>query len=163
LRTVASAAILPCAPRKKEFDMDVLPISLTIAGAAALLNLWLGVRVTQLRARHGVSIGDGGNQAVATRMRAHANFIEYAPLFLILLALVELARGSETWLWALAILFVLGRLAHAFGMDRKAPNALRMGGMLATWIPLVILAGYALAIPYIERGTPTDSVTFASG
>ncbi len=142
--------------------METLPITLTIAGAAALLNLWLSARVSRLRMRHKVSIGDGGNELVATRMRAHANFTEYTPLFLILLGLIELARGSQTWLWALAILFVLGRLAHAFGMDRPAPTALRIGGMLATYVPLLALAGYALALPYLERGRTESSVTFAA-
>ncbi len=130
--------------------MYTLPITLTIAGAAALLNLWLSLRVSRLRMRHKVSIGDGGNALVETRMRAHANFTEYAPLFLILLGLIELSRGSQTWLWAVAIAFVLGRIAHAFGMDRPAPNPLRIGGMVLTYLPLLILAGYALAIPYTE-------------
>ena len=130
--------------------MNMLPITLTIAGAAALLNLWLGARVSQLRIRDKVSIGDGGNQAVAARMRAHANFVEYAPFFLILLGLVELARGPQTWLWGIGILFVLGRLMHPFGMDRPAPNPLRMGGTILTWLTLIGLAIYALAIPYME-------------
>ena len=39
--------------------MDVLTITLTIAGAAALLNLWLGMRVSQLRIRDMVSVGVG--------------------------------------------------------------------------------------------------------
>ncbi len=130
--------------------MDVLTITLTIAGAAALINLWLSVRVSRLRYRHKVSIGDGGKEEVETGMRAHANFVEYTPIFLILLALVELARGSETWLWALGIVFVLGRLAHPFGMERPAPNALRAGGMIATYTPIAIIAAYALSIPYTE-------------
>jgi len=130
--------------------MDVLTITLTTAGAAALLNLWLGARVSQLRIRAKVSIGDGGNPAVATRMRAHANFAEYTPIFLILLGLVELARGTQTWLWGVGILFVLGRLMHPFGMDRPAPNALRMGGTLLTWLTMLGLAAYALVIPYTE-------------
>jgi uncharacterized membrane protein YecN with MAPEG domain len=130
--------------------MQTLPITLTIAGAAALLNLWLGARVSQLRWRHKVALGTGGKEIVEKRMRAHANFVEYAPFFLILLGLVELARGSQTWLWAVAIAFVLGRLAHAFGMDRPAPNALRISGMLLTWAALLILAVYALSIPYTE-------------
>ena len=128
-----------------------LPITLTIAGAAALINIWLGARVSQLRLRDKVSIGDSGNQAVACRMRAHANFIEYTPLFLILLALVELSQGSETWLWGVAIVYILARLAHPFGMDRPAPNPLRMGGIIVTWAVLVGLAAYALAIPYLTR------------
>ena len=142
--------------------MDMLPITLTIAGALALINLWLSARVSRLRWSQRVSIGDGGNELVRTRMRAHANFVEYAPLFLILLALIEMASGSETWLWAVAILFVLGRLAHAFGMDRAAPNPLRIGGMIATYAPLVVLALYALAIPYLERGRAADSISYAA-
>lgn len=142
--------------------MQTLPITLTIAGALALINLWLSVRVSRLRWSQKVSIGDGGKEVVMTRMRAHANFSEYAPLFLILLGLIELARGPETWLWATAILFVLGRLAHAFGMDRPAPNALRIGGMIATYTPMVVLAVYALAIPYLERDAVTPSYAAAS-
>jgi uncharacterized membrane protein YecN with MAPEG domain len=138
----------------------ILPITLTIAGAAALINLWLGFRVSQLRWRHKVSIGDGGNSAVSTRMRAHSNFVEYTPFFVILLALIELARGSETWLWAAAILFILARLAHAFGMDRPAPNALRVAGAAVTWLVLLGLAVYALYLPYAQRSLPAP-VTYA--
>lgn len=132
----------------------VLPITLTIAGAAALLNIWLGLRVSLLRRRFKVSIGHGGKTGIATRMRAHANFIEYAPFFLILLALVEAARGSATWLWLVAILFILGRLAHAFGMDREGAHPLRVVGIVVTWGCLLGLAAYALAIPYMERAKP---------
>ena len=88
-------------------------------------------------------------------MRAHANFVEYTPFFLILLALIELARGPQQWLWAVSILYILGRLAHAFGMDRKAPNPLRVGGMVVTWAVLLGLAAYALTIPYFDRPRPS--------
>ena len=139
----------------------LLPITLTIAAAAALINVWLGMRVSQLRLRHKVSLGDAGDSRVTCRMRAHANFVEYTPFFLILLALVELARGPELWLWGAAILYILARLAHPFGMDRPAPNALRVGAMLVTWIVLVGLAVYALSIPYLDRGRPAP-VTYAA-
>lgn len=141
--------------------MMTLPITLTIAAAAVLINIWLGARVSQLRIRHKVSIGDAGDDRVACRMRAHANFVEYTPLFLILLGLIELARGSQTWLWGVAILYILARLAHPFGMDRPAPNPLRAGGTMVTWAVLLGLALYALAIPYLDRGRPA-SITFAA-
>jgi uncharacterized membrane protein YecN with MAPEG domain len=128
----------------------MLPITLTIAGAAALMNVWLGLRVSMLRRLHKVSIGDGGRNDVATRMRAHSNFIEYAPFFLILLALVELARGSATWLWAVGILFILGRLLHPFGMDRPGASGMRVAGIVITWACLLGLAAYALTVPYLE-------------
>lgn len=122
----------------------ILPITLTIAAAAALLSIWMGWRVSQLRLRHKVSIGDEGNVQVAARMRAHANYAEYTPFFLILLALVELALGSEGWLWGVAILYILARIAHAFGMDRRGTNPARVGGVLVTWLVLAGLAGAAI-------------------
>ena len=141
--------------------LDTLPISLTIAGAAALINVWLGTRVSQVRLSDKVSVGDGGNPRVACRMRAHANFVEYTPFFLILLALVELARGPAMWLWGVAILYVLARLAHPFGMDRPAPNKIRVGAMVVTWLVLIGLALYALSIPYLDRARPAP-VTYAA-
>ncbi|HLL30783.1 MAG TPA: MAPEG family protein [Allosphingosinicella sp.] len=131
----------------------ILPITLTIAGAAALLNIWLARRVGQIRISDKISIGDGGNQALAARMRAQANFVEYTPFFLILLALIELGVGSRTWLWVVAVVYILGRIAHAFGMGRPQPDRLRlrMIGIIVTFLVLLGLALYAIALPYLHR------------
>lgn len=138
--------------------MTTLPITLTIAGAAGLVNLWLAIRVLGVRVKHKVMMGDGGNPAMLTRMRAQANFVEYAPFILILLGLVELSLGSQTWLWFVGIAFILARLAHGFGMDRAAPNALRAGGAITTWLLLLGLAGLAIAIPYLEMMPPKPTM-----
>ena len=141
--------------------MTTLPITLTIAGAAALMNVWLGLRVSLLRRRLKVSVGDGGQDAVATRMRAHSNYVEYTPFFLILLAAVELAAGSGTWLWLVAILYILGRIAHAFGMDRQGANMLRVVGISITWLCLLGLAAYAIVLSYQGRREPSPAVGYA--
>src|SRR3546814_3299217 len=78
--------------------MIILPISLTIAAGAALLNLWLALRVGRVRTKEKVFIGDGGNDLLTRRMRAHSNFVENTAFVLILLALVELGFGSSIWL-----------------------------------------------------------------
>lgn len=132
----------------------ILPITLTIAAAAALLNIWLALRIGRLRLARKISIGHGNDPLVETRMRAHSNFVEYTPFFLILLALIELARGSQTWLWLVAILYILARIAHAFGMERPAPNPFRAGGAIITTFVLIGLAGYALSIPYMAKPKP---------
>ena len=131
--------------------MTLLPITLTIAGACGLLALWLAFRVSQLRLRHKVSVGDAGNDALLARMRAHANFTEYAPLFLLLLGVLELAHGSALWHWIGGALFVLSRVAHPLGMDRPAPNILRAGGIGLTWLCLGAFAVMALASPYLLK------------
>ncbi|HEV2865901.1 MAG TPA: MAPEG family protein [Allosphingosinicella sp.] len=136
--------------------MLILPITLTIAGAAAILHVWLSIRVSRLRRQHHISIGDNDNMAVRTRMRAHANFAENVPIMLVLLAAIELGTGGSLWLWGAAILFILARIAHAFGMDRPAPNALRLAGVAISWLVLLVLAGWAILLAYqsppIHRG-----------
>jgi uncharacterized protein len=141
----------------------ILPITLTIAGAATLINIWLASRTGRIRVAHHISIGDGGNELLTTKMRAHSNFIEYTPFFLILLGLVELAQGSPLWLWIVAILYIFGRIVHVFGMDRPAPNPMRMGGIIVTLLTLLGLALYAIAIPYLERVRPADVHYASSG
>ena len=139
----------------------ILPITLTLAGAAALLNIWMGARVGQMRRAHKVSVGDGGAQPLIARMRAQANFVEYTPFFLILVALIELAKGSPVWLWIVGIAFILGRIAHVFGMDGKPGNRLRTIGILSTALILIGLAAYAISLPYLDAARPA-SITYAA-
>jgi uncharacterized membrane protein YecN with MAPEG domain len=131
--------------------MTVLAITLTTAAAAALINIWIAARIGTLRRRFGIVIGDGGNPALIARMRAHSNFVEYAPFFLILLGLVELAVGQSPWLWVAAIAFILGRILHVFGMDRQTVNPLRNAGIGLSLLSLLALAIYAIAIPYLRK------------
>jgi uncharacterized protein len=126
----------------------IMPITLTIAGAAAILHVWLSLRVSRLRRPLKVAFGDGGNEILLRRMRAHSNFAENMPLFLILLALLEFATGGDLWLWGAAILFVLARIAHAFGMDRPGANPLRVGGIAISWAVLLGLGFYAIFLAY---------------
>lgn len=128
----------------------ILPITLTVAGAAALINIWLMIRVGQVRNSEKVSIGDGGNENVIRRMRAHSNYVESAPFVLILVGLVELASPiSPTWLWIVGGLYLLGRVAHGIGMDDGKFGKGRMIGTLVTILVLLGLGVYAITIPYL--------------
>jgi hypothetical protein len=134
-----------------------------MAAAAILLNIWLAQRVGAVRRAHKVSIGDGGIEPLTARMRAQANFIEWTPFFLILLAGIELAEGQPLWLWAVSALFVVARILHAFGMDRKPGNRLRMIGMVTTVIILLGLAVYAIVLVYqdqLARARPVPHITY---
>ncbi len=126
----------------------ILPITLTIAAALTILNVGLAFHVVRRRFAGRVLMGTGGDPLMESRTRAQANLVEYAPFFLILLALLELAGAAPFWLWVAGVAFVLARLAHAFGMARPAPNPFRAGGAMATWALLVLLAGWAVTIAY---------------
>lgn len=121
-----------------------LPVTLTIAAGAALVNIWLMIRCGQARTREKVSVGDGGNEFVIRRMRAHANFVESAPFVLILLAALEATGGTNGWLWGLGILYIVGRLAHGLGMDGGTFGKGRAVGITITLLVMLGLAGWAL-------------------
>lgn len=126
----------------------LLPITLTFAAACALLNMWLAIRCARFRVKDKILHGDAGNGLLAKRMRAHANFVEYTPIVLILFALVEMAAGASLWLWIGALVYVVARVAHAFGMDADKPTLWRAGGALLTWGVMLVMAGVALSIAY---------------
>ncbi|WP_411338657.1 MAPEG family protein [Sphingopyxis sp. J-6] len=131
--------------------MIMLPISLTIAAGAALLNLWLTVRVGRVRKQEKIFVGDGGNEAVIRRMRAHSNFVENTAFVLILLALIELGIGSSLWLWGAGALYLVGRILHALGMD-----GMRWGRMAGTIITILTQLGLAITALVAVYLTPVS-------
>jgi uncharacterized membrane protein YecN with MAPEG domain len=136
----------------------MLPITLVTAGAAAILNLWLGLRTGAVRSKAQVYVGDGGNEALIRRMRAHANFVEYAPFIVMLIGLIEFTTGTSVWLWVASVLFVVARLAHPIGMDGLRPA--RMAGTLITFALLLGLGIYAVTLPFLTA--PVRSVPAVS-
>jgi len=128
----------------------LLPTTLCLAAAAAILNLWISIRVGQMRHAIKVSVGDGGDERLLRRMRAHANFIENTPLVLILIAAVELSGKGGAWLAVVGGLYILGRVCHALGMDGGAIEKLRGVGTLVTMLTQL---GLAIAAVLIAIGT----------
>ncbi len=120
----------------------LLQTTLCLAAAAAVINFWLGWRCGAVRSAAKISIGDGGNDQLVRRMRAQANFIEQVPLTLILFGLVEAAGKNSWWLTLLGALFMLGRVAHGFGMDDmfKPGRAIGMVTGMVLQLVLVVLA-----------------------
>ncbi len=132
--------------------MTFLPITLLAVGLAAIVNIWLAIRCGQVRVREKVDVGDGGNDAMVRRMRAHSNYVENTPFFLLLVAVIELAKGSgnPTWLYYVVVAFFVARIAHAFGMDGWKPG--RPIGMSVTLLAQLGLGVFAL---YTAYTTPT--------
>lgn len=84
------------------------------------------------------SIGDAGDEILRRRIRAFGNLIEYAPMCVILLALLENTSAPANLLWSVSGLVVFGRLIHALGMllmQNPAPRAL---GMAMTYAGMLI-------------------------
>jgi uncharacterized membrane protein YecN with MAPEG domain len=122
-----------------------LPTSLGFAGALSLVNLWLAYRCVRIRLNGPGGVGDLGIPSLLARMRAHANFVEYTPFVLILMALLEYAGGSRAWLQGLGAVYLVGRIVHAFGIERPK-FTMQLIGALVTWAVLLALAVWALRL-----------------
>ena len=75
-------------------------------------------------------------------VRAHGNFSEYVPLFLILLYISESVElVSFNYLLIICLVFSYGRVAHAICFAFFDHNPfLRISGMLCTYISLALLS-----------------------
>jgi len=86
---------------------------------AGLLVLWFLVLAWRVIGRrgHGISLGDGGDPAMLRVIRGHANFAEYVPLALLLMAMLELCNFSAYVLHGLGAMLLIGRLLHGYALS----------------------------------------------
>ena len=88
--------------------------------------------------------GDGGNEGLQKRIRAQANFAEYVPFALLLVALLEARGAGPVFVYLLLIVLLVARTAHPIGM--LAPKnsvqqfGCRGGGIIATFSVMVVTA-----------------------
>lgn len=113
------------------------------AALAALLIVALARNVISLRREYKVPLGDGGHQDLLAAIRAHANAVEYLPMGLLLLLLLELSQSPAWLIHLLGSLFIIGRLIHANGVS-KANISRRIIGMQFTIWLLIFMAVFNL-------------------
>ena len=105
------------------------------AGVLAIFFFLLSLRVISVRNR--VSLGDGGDTVVLRRMRGHANFAEYVPLILLMMAFLEYQHLAIWQLHAVGTLLVLARLLH--GISLSFTQQWRFGRFFGTLLTLTLL------------------------
>ncbi len=127
-------------------------VTITTAGLCGLILLVLSFRVVRVRVNGKVSLGDGGDPLLLGRIRAQANFAEYVPIILILIGLIETARGTSPAIGIIGIGLVLFRIAHAVGLAMPSPNAARVTGTLGTFVILAVTSVWALVISAHAHG-----------
>ena len=114
-------------------------------GLFGLLLIFLSMRVSLVRRDMQVSLGDGENEILQRRIRAHGNFVEFAPIGLLLLALAEHTGMGTLFIHLFGIVLLAGRVAHAYGISQEQePFIFRMAGMLATLGVIAILSLYCI-------------------
>ena len=122
-----------------------LAVTSLYAALLGLLFVPFTARVGIYRLRNKISLGDGGDPELLKRVRGQANFVETVPIALILIALMELAGASATWLHALGVLLVGSRISHYLqitGFIR--PLVFRGGAIVATLLVYLIASLWLL-------------------
>ncbi len=112
--------------------MNTIHLTLLFAGLCALLQCALTVLVIGHRVQVRVNLMEGGDQVLLRRIRAHGNFTETVPMALILMGLLELRGLQSSWLRALGICLLLGRVLHAISLLTNGAMWGRQAGMVLT-------------------------------
>jgi len=117
----------------------------------ALIALWmvvLSLRVAQTRRKYVVSLGDGGHDELNVRMRGFGNLIEYAPIALLILLLLELQSVSAMWLHIYGGVFLVLRVIHPLALygQTKPTKLQKLGRMISAGGTMLLLLVGAVAL-----------------
>ncbi len=122
-------------------------VTLLYGGLLGLLIAALGVNVTRLRVKFKVGVdGAPPPKPLLFAIRAHGNAIEWTPVLLLLLLLVELAGGASLWLHLAGGTLFLGRTLHALGLLTKLRTT--VPGIVLSWGVAFWLPGWALVLHF---------------
>ncbi len=112
----------------------------------SLFYIFLSMRVGYMRGSPVMKLFFKMNEEVTEEklnrnIRAHGNFSEYVPIYLLLLLVSELVGvGSSSYILIASLIFTYGRIAHAICFAFFDHNPfLRISGMLTTYVGIVML------------------------
>ena len=127
--------------------MNSIPLTSLFASIFTIIYLFLSFRIGYFRGSPVMKLIFKMDKTVSDiklerNIRAHGNFSEYVPLFIILLFIFEnINLASYNYLLIICLIFSYGRIAHAlcFAFYKHNPF-LRISGMLCTYLGLGILS-----------------------
>ena len=127
--------------------MNNIPLTSIFASLFTIFYLFLSFRIGYLRGSPVMKLIFRMDKKVPTtkldrNVRAHGNFSEYVPLFLILLYIFEsVDLISFKYLLIICLVFSYGRVAHAICFAFYDHNPfLRISGMVSTYLGLALLS-----------------------
>jgi len=128
--------------------MEIISITPIYVALIALWMVYLAVRVAQGRGKFSVSLGDGGNEDLNVRVRGFGNLIEYAPMALLILLLLELQGLPDLWLHIYGGVLVVLRIIHPLALfGQTTPTKMqRLGRMVSAGGTLLLLLIGAAAL-----------------
>ena len=111
----------------------------TYAALLAFFYIYLSFNVIKVRRAEQISLGDNGNATLQRAVRAHANFMEYVPIALILLFLAEYQGLASHYCHILGSALLIGRVFQNLGIVEKSLKY-RQIGTIATFLVIIVSA-----------------------
>lgn len=112
------------------------------------LYLYLSFLVIQQRRKYHLPYLTNEDKVFISRFRAHANFAEYVPLTLILMAIAIAFQMHYLFLLLMMLALIIARCCHAYGlikMERENRFNYRFYSVSTTFTIMAILAIYNMA------------------
>ena len=124
-------------------------ITALYASILAALMIWLSIQVIKQRRSAKVAYADGGVNALQVARSAQGNAMDYIPITLFLMAMVDF-NGASPWLIHPAgVVFIIGRLMHAKSVLAGKLKG-RITGMKLTFLVMAVLI--VLNLVYLPFG-----------
>ena len=122
-------------------------ITLILASLHVLLLLILVATIVRRRISLKIGIGTGGDEFLSRSIRVQGNFVEYVPIALLMLLLLELSGLAAVWLWGFGGALLMARILHAYGLSGSAGTSPgRALGALLTFAVILAMAVTGLSI-----------------
>lgn len=129
--------------------MTAYQIAVFYVALSLLFNPVLMMRIGLTRQKKKINLGDGGDADMISRIRAHGNYTEVAPLALIGLLSLALMNGSPIMAHIFGATYFIGRIIHFLGM-RGTFSQGRLIGTLMTLLTFVGLGAYLLYLIFVH-------------
>ena len=121
-------------------------VTILYAGLLGLLSIVLSSTAGMSRGRKGIDAGDGGDATLLLAMRRHANFVEYVPMALVLIGLLELNGVSGQVIHGLGCVLLAGRLLHAANFHQGVRSIPRGIGAALTLLVIATSSVWSIAV-----------------
>ncbi len=117
----------------------------------SLYMLKLIIDIVKIRRSERVELETGESDALTRAVRAHGNLVETAPMFVIMLGLLEMGGGHRIAVAILAAIFIVSRIMHPIGLSgKKGTFKYRTRGMILTLTAYILTAAYLAVVAVIR-------------
>ena len=125
-------------------------MNISILFTIIFIIFYLILTIITIKARKSarVEYGDGFNKELIKAIRAHGNFFEFTVFFIISSFLLEILDANQIYVLFVNIIFLFGRISHAYSM-LKEKILFRMIGMMSTLACYAVNCIYSLYL-YVQ-------------